>query len=282
MTSSINTPFGEATIDTALETMPLAKLVAWYGVCRAQNNEKSNKLYEVITRRLSASEIKTAALDNDYHGAYQVEQPNDKRPHDQSDSYNVMADAVCEIADAAREAFIKTGFDPGEWDSDNIVQDVKRGLVEAIDRLARSAIERTDDSDVVLIEMAHQLGAKDGDDIFDVLWKAIAEATRYRWLVKNWHSLAKQGVNDIAGQRASEQWSKGHPRGGPGYGKDYVSKFIGIAIDEVMNGRWFWCGIHKKAELQGTDTAECLLTGPYSSKELAEEHGCSDRKDDRG
>jgi hypothetical protein len=52
-----------------------------------------------------------------------------------------MADAVCEIADAARQAFVKAGFDPGEWDSDNIVQDVKNGLVSAIETLAaRSAI----------------------------------------------------------------------------------------------------------------------------------------------
>jgi hypothetical protein len=54
--------------------------------------------------------------------------------------YDVMADAVCEIADAARQAFVKAGFDPGEWDSDNIVQDVKNGLVSAIETLAaRSA-----------------------------------------------------------------------------------------------------------------------------------------------
>jgi hypothetical protein len=51
-----------------------------------------------------------------------------------------MADAVCEIADAARQAFVKAGFDPGEWDGDNIVQDVKRGLVDAVETLAaRSA-----------------------------------------------------------------------------------------------------------------------------------------------
>ncbi len=54
-----------------------------------------------------------------------------------ADAYDLMADAVQEIADAAEEAFKKAGLtDPGEWDSDNIVQDVKRGIVSAIERLA--------------------------------------------------------------------------------------------------------------------------------------------------
>ena len=62
----------------------------------------------------------------------------------QEQIYNAVADSVNEIADAAREAFIKAGFDPGEWDSDNIVQDVKSGLVSAIEQLsARSSAQRT-------------------------------------------------------------------------------------------------------------------------------------------
>lgn len=53
-------------------------------------------------------------------------------------TYDVMADAICEIADEARTAFVKFhGFDPGEWDGDDIVHDVKRGLWSAIERCAQ-------------------------------------------------------------------------------------------------------------------------------------------------
>ena len=52
-------------------------------------------------------------------------------------TYDVVADAVQEIADAAEEAFKKAGLaHPGEWDGDNIVEDVKRGICSAIERLA--------------------------------------------------------------------------------------------------------------------------------------------------
>lgn len=50
-------------------------------------------------------------------------------------NYNAIADAVQEIADAAAEAFRVAGIEPGEWDSDNIVQDVKRGIAQEIDHL---------------------------------------------------------------------------------------------------------------------------------------------------
>jgi hypothetical protein len=51
-------------------------------------------------------------------------------------SYDAIADAVNEVAEAAQEAFRKAGLEPGEWDSDNIVQDVKRGIAYDIERLA--------------------------------------------------------------------------------------------------------------------------------------------------
>ena len=55
----------------------------------------------------------------------------------QAPQYDAVADAVNEIADAAEEAFKKAGLtDPGEWDGDNIVKDVKRGLVRSIEALA--------------------------------------------------------------------------------------------------------------------------------------------------
>lgn len=55
---------------------------------------------------------------------------------DPASTYDAVADAVQEIADAAEEAFKKAGLtDPGEWDSDNIVEDVKRGIVSAIERM---------------------------------------------------------------------------------------------------------------------------------------------------
>lgn len=57
-------------------------------------------------------------------------------------AYNNMADVLCRVADAAREAFIKAGFDPGEWDGDNIEDDVTRGLVMAIEQLAAQRTER--------------------------------------------------------------------------------------------------------------------------------------------
>ena len=61
--------------------------------------------------------------------------------------YDVMADAVNEIADAASEAFRAADVTPGEWDGDNIVQDVKRGIVACIEVLAsRSALSESVDS----------------------------------------------------------------------------------------------------------------------------------------
>jgi hypothetical protein len=65
-----------------------------------------------------------------------------------------MADAVCEIADAARQAFVKAGFDPGEWDGDNIVQDVKRGLVDAVETLAARSATAHQERDSIIEECA--------------------------------------------------------------------------------------------------------------------------------
>lgn len=50
--------------------------------------------------------------------------------------YDHIADAVNEVAEAANAAFEKAGLEPGEWDGDNIVQDVKRGIAADIARLA--------------------------------------------------------------------------------------------------------------------------------------------------
>ena len=73
-----------------------------------------------------AQEIARASLKN-----------NEAPQSPQAPQYDAVADAVQEIADAAEEAFKKAGLtDPGEWDSDNIVEDVKRGIVSAIGRLA--------------------------------------------------------------------------------------------------------------------------------------------------
>lgn len=43
--------------------------------------------------------------------------------------------------------------------------------------------------------------------------------------------------------------------------------------DDKKRRRWFWCSLHRKAEAEGTDTRDCLLTGPYSTKEQADEFG---------
>ena len=79
--------------------------------------------------------------------------------------YDVMADAVNEIADAASEAFRAADVTPGEWDGDNIVQDVKRGIVACIEVLAsRSALSETRD-----ISAIHQfLGPNSGLTVRDV------------------------------------------------------------------------------------------------------------------
>ena len=34
----------------------------------------------------------------------------------------------------------------------------------------------------LMLELCHQLGAEDGDDMFDMLFLAVADARRYRWL----------------------------------------------------------------------------------------------------
>lgn len=51
--------------------------------------------------------------------------------------YDIAADAVQEVADAAAEAFRKAGIEPNEWDGDDIVKDVGRGIASDIERLAR-------------------------------------------------------------------------------------------------------------------------------------------------
>lgn len=40
---------------------------------------------------------------------------------------------------------------------------------------------------------------------------------------------------------------------------------------------YFWCEKHKQAHRKGDDTSECLLVGPYSTKEQADEFGGSVR-----
>jgi hypothetical protein len=93
--------------------------------------------------------------------------------------YDVMADAVCEIADAARQAFVKAGFDPGEWDSDNIVQDVKNGLVSAIETLAaRSATAPTKIASQAIglyFEILHRNGWMTHDDVKAAVLREIEE-----------------------------------------------------------------------------------------------------------
>lgn len=49
--------------------------------------------------------------------------------------YDYIADAVTEVANAAAEAFEKAGIQPGEWDGDDIVKDVSRGIANDIERL---------------------------------------------------------------------------------------------------------------------------------------------------
>lgn len=52
--------------------------------------------------------------------------------------YEAVADAVNDVATEAHTAFVKAGLtDIGDWDGDNIVEDVKRGIVDAVERLAR-------------------------------------------------------------------------------------------------------------------------------------------------
>ncbi len=70
-------------------------------------------------------------------------------------TYDAVADAVNEIADAAAKAFMDFhGLDVGCWDSDNIVQDVKRGIVRAIEDLPRTPKQELD--------KAHAIGFREG------------------------------------------------------------------------------------------------------------------------
>ena len=55
--------------------------------------------------------------------------------------YEAVADAVNEVAEEVSAAFLQAGLTPGEWDGDNIVQDVKRGIANDIERLAATAKE---------------------------------------------------------------------------------------------------------------------------------------------
>ena len=47
---------------------------------------------------------------------------------------------------------------------------------------APSAIQPRDDLDVAVTEICHQLGAKDGDNMIQMLFDAARDAARYRWL----------------------------------------------------------------------------------------------------
>ena len=55
----------------------------------------------------------------------------------ESETYRAVADAFIELADAAQRAFAAVGLETGEWDGDNITKDVERGLVQAINDLAK-------------------------------------------------------------------------------------------------------------------------------------------------
>ncbi len=110
---------------------------------RDETLEEAAKVCQEFYDQLDTSDIATAAtMGAPLECASRIRALRSSRGVEQAresgrrSSYDVMADAVCEIADVARAAFIKAGFDPGEWDGDNIVQDVKRGLIEAIEQLA--------------------------------------------------------------------------------------------------------------------------------------------------
>ena len=58
-----------------------------------------------------------------------------------AEGYEAVADAVNEVAEEANTAFLQAGLTPGEWDGDDIVNDVKRGIANDIERLAATAKE---------------------------------------------------------------------------------------------------------------------------------------------
>lgn len=75
-------------------------------------------------------------------------------------TYDVVADAVQEVADAADDAFRKAGLEPGEWDGDDIVKDVSRGIAHDIERLhsALSTKQEPDGYAVLLDDAAAPKG----------------------------------------------------------------------------------------------------------------------------
>lgn len=147
---------------------PIPEVVDWRGI-RASDGRRvlaeylplGDALAEALekeTARRQRAEILLQAMNSNYireKEARELASSAERSPT----TYDVVADAVNEIADAASDAFRAADITPGEWDGDNIVQDVKLGIVACIELLARrsSVGPAVTDADPFTLQLADDL-----------------------------------------------------------------------------------------------------------------------------
>lgn len=106
-------------------------------------------------------------------------------------TYDAIADAVNAVAEAAQATFRQVGLEPGEWDGDDIVKDVSRGIHQDILNLVCQERERamlrpqasapaapTDDLDALVAALGYQKQIDEDGTFVSVSRQAVCEAAQ--------------------------------------------------------------------------------------------------------